>query len=213
MDGPWRCRAFALARSSYGTSRRRVSGGSARAYYVGVQTGARVAEGQVRAVCVLPRGTEEGTTLNLEGREFEALANRPVTFTLYSSTTGHDAHGDVVTLNVDEVHRHAPLITTLRYGKKSRQVELAVRLTMSFTEVGTLELWCESINSDHRWRLQFQLRGAQPELEHEEDESTTEEAQTVISEEALAQAESMIRAVFGRPREAVEDETVTPQNL
>src|SRR5215831_8580390 len=209
--------AVAIGAAYYGHVRKsgglRVSGGSARAYYVGVQTGERVAEGQVRAVCVLPRGTEEGTTLNLEGREFEALANRPVTFTLYSSTTGHDAHGDVVTLNVDEVHRHAPLITTLRYGKKSRQVELAVRLTMSFTEVGTLELWCESINSDHRWRLQFQLRGAQPEIEHDEDESTTEEAQTVIPEEALAQAESLIRAVFGRPRGAVEDETVTPQNL
>ena len=73
----------------------RVSGGSARAYYVGVQTGARVADGQVRAVCVLPRGTEEGTTLSLEGREFTTLANRPVTFTLYSSTMGHDAHGVV----------------------------------------------------------------------------------------------------------------------
>src|SRR5215813_4694238 len=136
--------AVAVGAAYYGHVRKsgglRVSGGSARAYYVGVQTGARVADGKVRAVCVLPRGTEEGTTLNLEGREFAALANRPVTFTLYSSTTGHDAHGAVVTLDEDEVHCHAPLITTLRYGKKSRQVELEVRLIMSFTEVGTLEL-------------------------------------------------------------------------
>ncbi|MGH9754838.1 MAG: Hsp70 family protein, partial [Blastocatellia bacterium] len=113
--------AVAVGAAYYGYVRKagglRVGGGGARAYYVGVQTGARVAEGQVRAVCVLPRGTEEGTTLNLEGREFVALANRPVTFTLYSSTTGHDAHGAIVTLNEDEVHRHAPLITTLRYGK------------------------------------------------------------------------------------------------
>jgi molecular chaperone DnaK (HSP70) len=213
--------AVALGAAYYGHVRKsgglRVSGGCARAYYVGVQTEARVADGRVRAVCVLPRGTEEGTTLNLEGREFAALANRPVTFTLYSSTTGRDAHGAVVTLNEDEVHRHAPLITTLRYGKKSRQVELAVRLTMSFTEVGTLELWCESLNSDHRWRLQFQLRGAQPELEYEEEESATEETQTVISEEAIARAESLIRAVFGGPRDALGlnegDEAVTPQNL
>jgi uncharacterized protein DUF3731/Hsp70 protein len=213
--------AVAIGAAYYGHVRKsgglRVSGGSARAYYVGVQTGERVAGGQVRAVCVLPRGTEEGTTLNLEGREFAALANRPVTFTLYSSTTGHDAHGAVVTLNEDEVHRHAPLITTLRYGKKSRQVDLAVRLTTSFTEVGTLELWCESLNSDHRWRLQFQLRGAQPEVEHEEEEPTTEESQTVISEEAVTEAERLIRAVFGASAEAPnlkeEDDTATPQNL
>jgi len=213
--------AVAVGAAYYGHVRKsgglRVSGGSARAYYVGVQTGARVAEGWVRAVCVLPRGTEEGTTLNLEGREFAALANRPVTFTLYSSTTGHDAHGAVVTLNEDEVHCHAPLITTLRYGKKSRQVELAAQLTMSFTEVGTLELWLKSLNSDHRWRLQFQLRGAQPEIEHEDEEAATEESQTIISEETLARAEGLIRAVFGAPAYAPklkeEDEAVTPQNL
>jgi molecular chaperone DnaK (HSP70) len=212
--------AVAVGAAYYGHVRKsgglRVSGGSARAYYVGVQTGARVADGQVRAVCVLPRGTEEGTTLNLEGREFATLANRPVTFTLYSSTMGHDAHGAVVTLNEDEIHRHAPLITTLRYGKKSRQVELAAQLTMSFTEVGTLELWLNSLNSDHRWRLQFQLRGAQAEIEHEEEEAAAEGSQTVISEEALAQAEDLIRAVFGGPVYALklkEDEAVTPQNL
>jgi hypothetical protein len=213
--------AVAVGAAYYGHVRKsgglRVSGGSARAYYIGVQTGARVADGQVRAVCVLPRGTEEGTTLNLEGREFATLANRPVTFTLYSSTMGHDAHGAVVTLNEDEVHRHAPLITTLRYGKKSRQVELAAQLTMSFTEVGTLELWLNSLNSDHRWRLQFQLRGAQAAIEHEEEEeAAAEESQTVISEEALALAEGLIRAVFGGPVDALklkEDEAVTPQNL
>src|SRR5215831_12655318 len=213
--------AVAVGAAYYGHVRKsgglRVSGGSARAYYVGVQTGARVADGLVRVVCVLPRGTEEGTTLNLEGREFAALANRPVTFTLYSSTTGHDAHGAVVTFNEDEVHRHAPLITTLRYGKKSRQVELDAQLTMNFTEVGTLELWLKSLNSDHRWRLQFQLRGARPEIEHEEEEAETEESQTVISEEALARAEGLIRAFFGAPAGATklkeEDEAVTPQNL
>jgi uncharacterized protein DUF3731/Hsp70 protein len=212
--------AVAVGAAYYGHVRNsgglRVSGGSARAYYVGVQTGARVADGQVRAVCVLPRGTEEGTTLNLEGREFATLANRPVTFTLYSSTMGHDAHGVVAPLNEDEVHRHAPLITTLRYGKKSRQVELAAQLTMSFTEVGTLELWLNSLNSDHRWRLQFQLRGAQAAIEHEEEEAAAEESQTVISEEALALAEGLIRAVFGGPVDVPklkEDEAVTPQNL
>ncbi len=212
--------AVAMGAAYYGHVRKagglRISGGSARAYYIGVQTGAKLGEGQAQAVCVLPRGTEEGTTLDLEGREFVALANRPVTFTLYSATTGHDAHGDVVTLDEDDVHRLAPLITTLRYGKKSRQVELAVRLTVSFTEVGTLELWLKSLNSDHRWRLQFQLRGAEAAPEPEEESTTEEgmeETQTVISDEALEHAERLIRAVFGGPRDAIEGETVTPEIL
>jgi DNA-K related protein/Hsp70 protein len=208
--------AVAVGAAYYGHVRRvgglRISGGSPRAYFITVQTGSRLPEGRVQAVCVLPRGTEEGTTLDLTGRNFMALANRPVSFTLYSTTTGHDAHGDVVTLHEDRVHRHAPLITTLRYGKKSREVELAVRLSMTFTEVGTLELWCESIKTEHRWRLQFQLRGAEPEFETEE-EPAAGETQTVISDEALAQAEGLIRAVFGRPHEVIEGEQVTPESL
>jgi len=50
------------------------------------------------------------------------------------------------------------LVTLLRYGKKLLQKELTVRLSVNFTEVGTLELWCESVSSPHRWRLQFELR-------------------------------------------------------
>jgi molecular chaperone DnaK (HSP70) len=208
--------AVALGAAYYGHVRKsgglRISGGSARAYYVGVQAGSPVAEGRVQAVCILPRGTEEGTTLDLEGREFMALANRPVTFTLYSSTIGHDAHGDVVTLDEDEAHRHAPLITTLRFGKKSKQVELAVRLRTNFTEVGTLELWCESLKTEHQWRLQFQLRGGEPEFDTE-DEPAAEETQTVISEESVDEAERVIRAAFGAQRGTIEGEAVTPEAL
>ncbi|MBO0797246.1 MAG: molecular chaperone DnaK, partial [Blastocatellia bacterium] len=207
--------AVALGAAYYGHVRisggLRISGGSARAYYVGVQTGAQIAAGQMQAVCVLPRGTEEGTTLDLEGREFLALANRPVSFTLYSSTVGHNKQGEVVTLNEDEVHRHAPLITTLRYGRKTRQVELAVHLITKFTELGTLELWCESLKSEHRWRLQFQLRGPEPLEPEVEDEPAAGETQTVISEESLDRAAGLIRAVFDRQRET--GEAVTPERL
>jgi len=207
--------AVAVGAAYYGQVRRgggvRVSGGSARAYYVGVQAGAPAKEGQVRAVCVLPRGTEEGTTLDLAGREFTVLANRAVTFALYSSTTRHDAHGDVVTLSEDEVHRHAPLVTVLRYGKRSRQVELEAGLSASFTEVGTLELWCRSRKTDHQWRLQFQLRGSEPEVEPEPE--SPDEPQTVIPEEGTAQAARLARAVFGGPRDQIAGESVAPESL
>ncbi|MBI3949448.1 MAG: Hsp70 family protein [Acidobacteria bacterium] len=207
--------AVAIGAAYYGHVRRegglRVSAGTARVYYIGVQTEARLADHQVQAVCIMPRGTEEGTTLELTNREFTVLTNRPVSFTLYSSTTRHDAHGDVVTLDETEVHRHAPLITVLRYGKKSRQIELDVHLTITFTGVGTLELWCESKKTQHRWRLQFQLRGAEPQIETAEPEP--EETQTVISEDSLESAERLIRTVFGGPRDAIEGETITPEAL
>lgn len=196
--------AVAIGAAYYGQVRRsgglRISGGSPRAYYIAVQS-----EGnRVQAVCIMPRGTEEGTSLELPAREFTVLTNRPVSFTLYSSTTRHDQHGDVVSLDEPEAHRHAPLITVLRYGKKSREAELTVRLRVNFTEVGTLELWCESIKTDHRWRLGFQLREA--EAQNEAIESPTEEMETVIADEAIESATQLIRSVF-------DDEQATPESL
>jgi len=149
--------AVAIGAAYYGCVRRgaglRVKAGSARTYYIGMRS-----DHGIKAVCILPSGTNEGTTLPLVDREFSVLTNRPVSFHLYSSTILHDAHGVIADIDPEEVHRHAPLVTLLRYGKKLQQMELAVRLSVSFTEVGTLELWCESVSSPHRWRLQFELR-------------------------------------------------------
>jgi DNA-K related protein/Hsp70 protein len=207
--------AVAIGAAYYAEVRRaggvRISGGSPRAYYVAVQASAPVEGRRVQAVCVMPRGTEEGTSLELAERAFTVLTNRPVSFTLYSSTTRHDQHGDVVALDEAEAHRHAPLITVLRYGKKSREAELTVRLRINFTEVGTLELWCESLKTDHRWRLGFQLRGAA--AEDEEIEPAAEEAETVIADEAIETAAQLIRAVFGGERHHATLEPATPDAL
>jgi molecular chaperone DnaK (HSP70) len=207
--------AVAIGAAYYAQVRRagglRISGGSPRAYYIAVQASAQTESNRLQAVCIMPRGTEEGTSLELADREFTVLTNRPVSFTLYSSTTRHDQHGDVVTLDETEAHRHAPLITVLRYGKKSRQAELTVRLRVNFTEVGTLELWCESLKTEHRWRLGFQLRGA--EAPDEEVETATEETETVIADEAIEAAAGWIRAVFGSERNVIAGEPATPESL
>jgi hypothetical protein len=155
--------AVARGAAYYGRVRRgigaRVKVGSARTYYIGLPSEDGSA---LQGICVLPAGAEEGTPRPLLAREFTVLANRPVSFTLYSSRTRHDAHGEVATLDAADIHRHAPLVSLLRYGKKMRELYLKIRLRASFTEVGTLELWCESQETGHRWRLQFELRGDEP---------------------------------------------------
>ena len=90
--------AVAIGAAYYGRVRRgtglRVKAGSARTYYIGMRS-----EHGIKAVCVLPSGTNEGTTLPLLDREFSVLANRPVSFHLYSSTVRHDAHGAIADLD------------------------------------------------------------------------------------------------------------------
>ncbi len=192
--------AVALGAAYYGRVRRgtglRVKAGSARSYYIAMRS-----EDGGQAVCVLPAGADEGTTLSLSGREFAALANRPVSFNLYSSTVRHDAHGDLADLDPVQMHRHAPLVTLLRYGKKLQELELAVRLAVSFTEVGTLELWCESLNSPHRWRLQFELRGQADQSQGGKPEATptgriTQPPASPVLEPALQSATRLVQATF-----------------
>jgi len=195
--------AVALGAAYYGRVRRggglRIRAGSPRTYYIGVQSAG--ASGHApQAVCVLPAGIQEGTTLPLENREFAVLTNRPVSFTLYSSTTRHDEHGEVAVLDAEQIHRHAPLVTLLRYGKKSRQIELGVQLSASFTEVGTLELWCESLKTQHRWRLQFELRGNEGQLPEAAPEPSA--APPSVAEESLDAAGNIMREVFGSAHDA-----------
>ena len=156
--------AVARGAAYYGRVRRgtglRIRADNARTYYIGLRS-----DDSLQGICVLPVGVEEGTTLPLLNREFSVLANRQVSFTLYSSRTRHDAHGEVAALDESDVHRHPPLVTLLRYGKKMRDVYLTVGLRASFTEVGTLELWCESRDTPHRWRLQFELRGEEADAQ------------------------------------------------
>ena len=173
-----------------------IRAGSARAYYVGVA--ARDTPGPT-AVCVLPRGTQEGTRVQLE-RDFTVVTNQPAAFTLYSSTDRSDAIGELVTFErAEEVQKHAPLTTALRYGKRSRREPLAVRLTTVFTETGTLELWCESRTTEHRWRLAFNLRPfeADPLAEAVEQPDAAAQTGVVIADEAVAGACDLIRGVFG----------------
>ena len=195
--------AVARGAAYYGRVRRgtglRIRAGSARTYYIGWRS-----DDGLQGICVLPAGVEEGATLPLLNREFSVLANRPVSFTLYSSRTRHDAHGEVARLDeADEanVHRHAPLVTLLRYGKKMRELYLIVRLRASFTEVGTLELWCESRDTPHRWRLQFELRGEEAQAQQLDTAKPqpvpARSSDITTSDATVDSAEQLIRSVFG----------------
>ena len=204
--------AVARGATYYGQLRRgsgvRIQAGNARTYYIGFGS-----EHGLQGICVLPAGVEEGTTLPLLNREFTVLANRPVSFTLYSSRTRHDAHGQVATLDEASVHRHPPLVSLLRYGKR-RDVHLAIRLRASFTEVGTLELWCESRDTPHRWRLQFELRGEEAQAQQFDSAKTqpvpARASGGTTSEANFESAAQLIKNVFGG---SVPDAPLTPEGL
>jgi molecular chaperone DnaK (HSP70) len=204
--------AVARGAAYYGRVRRgtglRIRAGNARSYYIGLRS-----DQGLQGICVLPAGVEEGTTLPLVDREFTVLANRPVSFTLYSSRTRHDAHGEVAALDEASVHRHPPLVTLLRYGKK-RDVYLTIRLRACFTEVGTLELWCESRETPHRWRLQFELRGGETHVQQPDTVKPqpvpTRSPNVTTSDANVESAARLIKNIFGG---LPHDASLTPEAL
>ena len=147
-------RAVARGAAYYGLVRKgmglRIGGGAARAFYVGVGGG--------QALCLIPRGFEEGESITLEQSSFSLLLGKPVQVQLYSTTADRvDGAGDVITLT-DEF-QPLPPIHTLLTSAASKTPEVSVHLAATLTEIGTLELYCVSNVSDERWRLEFELRG------------------------------------------------------
>jgi actin-like ATPase involved in cell morphogenesis len=166
-----------------------VRGGLPRAYFIGLGGDGD----QLRTLCLVPRGSEEGSTVEIDPGSLQLVANRPVSFRLYSSRTRtEDRPGDVVEFprqpQDGEPHLHAPLNAVLRFGKAGERL-VPVKLGAKLTEVGTLEIWADSKESEHRWRLQFELRKAAKE-------QAVVRPGAVISDEALVVAEILIPAAF-----------------
>jgi molecular chaperone DnaK (HSP70) len=166
-----------------------VRGGLPRTYYIGIGE----KPGKVATVCLVPRGAEEGAVLEVDDERLQLVANRPVSFRLYSSLTRtDDAPGSVVEFDAadPDLHMHAPLNAVIRFGRKAGERLIPVKLGARLTEIGTLESWADSKVSDNRWRLQFELRKAAAEAPVER------RAAAVVSEEALNGSLELIRAVF-----------------
>ena len=171
-----------------------VRGGLPRSYYIGIGDAAGE---DVPAVCLVPRGTEEGSRLEVDRGDLRLMTNKPVSFRLYSSLTrADDVAGEAVTLNSSEVHHHAPLEAVIRYGKPGEKL-IPVKLGAYLTEVGTLETWCDSKVSENRWRLEFQLRKAAV--------AQAARPSAVVSEEHLTAACGLVAQFFSLSGSAPEE--------
>ncbi len=201
--------AVAIGAASYGLSRLfkgpRVGAGSPRTYFVevAVSPGEEADTQRRKAVCIVPRSAEEGLESVLHKPAFEVLANQPVEFNVFSSSTRlGDKVGDIATLAEDEITVLPPIHTVLRYGKKSDAKPIPVLLSVYLTEIGTLELWCKAQNSPHRWQLQFDVRLGENQGEISTASSETLDAGTIES------ATDKIHDVFDEERGANPDNLV-----
>jgi molecular chaperone DnaK (HSP70) len=160
--------AVARGAAYYGKARRglgtTIGGGLPRTYYLEIEI--KTADGQMaqKALTLLARGSEEGTSFQSE-QIFLLRPNTPIAFHLMTSHVRlHDQPGSLISIEEQDMQRLPPIQTILRFGRKQvnadKQDLVPVNLGIRLTAIGTLEIWLESKKTDHKWNLEFQLRSA-----------------------------------------------------
>jgi hypothetical protein len=140
----------------------RIRGGTARSYYVAIESSMPAIPGMeppIQALCVAPFGMEEGSEIELPNQEFGLVVGEPVQFRFFgSSVRRQDQIGDLLDFwGADELLELNEIQATLSpEGRQSGDV-VQVRLHAMATESGTLELQAVA-NDGQRWKVEFDVR-------------------------------------------------------
>jgi len=148
---------YGLARAGRGV---RIRGGVPRTYYVGVESSLPAVPGMrvpVKALTVAPFGMEEGSSLDLRGREFGLIVGEPAEFRFFQSAVRkNDSPGAMLDDVGGELEELSPVEVTLDAAGQAGEF-VPVTLESVVTETGMLQLW--SVARDgRRWKLEFNVR-------------------------------------------------------
>jgi hypothetical protein len=160
--------AYALVRRGKGL---RIRGGTARAYYVGIEGAVPAVPGiepPVTALCVAPFGMEEGTEAALpshDALQLGVVVGEPVRFRFFGSTVRRaDRAGDALEdWRGDELDELPPIEVTLPAEGRREGDVVPVRLRSRVTEVGMLLIEAEPVRPlqpDERWRVELSVRSS-----------------------------------------------------
>ncbi|MES2075509.1 MAG: Hsp70 family protein [Pseudomonadota bacterium] len=142
----------------------RIRGGTARSYYVAVESAMPAIPGMeppIQALCVAPFGMEEGGEMELPAQEFGLVVGEPVHFRFFgSSVRRQDQIGDLLDFwQADELIELNEIQATLSpEGRQSGDV-VQVKLHALATDSGTLELLAVA-KEGQRWKVEFDVRGS-----------------------------------------------------
>ena len=161
--------SVALGAAHYGIVRQgkglRIRGGTARAYYVGIESAAPAVPGiepPMTALCVAPFGMEEGSESKLPDVELGVVVGESVRFRFFGSTTRReDNAGAAFEVGAVELDELPPIEVTLPAEGRTLGDVVPVRLAASVTEVGTLlfeAIPVEPRKADERWKIELSVR-------------------------------------------------------
>ena len=151
---------YGYVRSGHGV---RIRGGTAMAYYIGVESAMPAVPGfepPLQAVCVAPFGLEEGTRAELPQAEFGLVVGEPVRFRFFGSSVRRDDRaGEVLDRWTHEELLELQEIEALLPAEGHAPGEIiTVQLQAGVTEVGTLELEAVERGDGQRWKVELDTR-------------------------------------------------------
>ncbi len=170
----------------------RIGGGAARNYWLVLHGKPGT---QPQGLCLLPRGTQEGTRITLTGRRFALKLGQAVRFSLVANSQSHldSKAGQLIALDGDGWVSLPPLATVLQAPENSQRTSIEVQLQTCLTEVGTLEVRCIAADdANQQWMLPFDLR-AQAAGDATQDSGDNEPQGQAQLSAAIAQ----IERIFG----------------
>ena len=144
----------------------RIRGGTARAYYVAVESAMPAIPGMeppLQALCIAPFGIEEGTEAELPMQEFGLVVGEPVRFRFFgSSVRRQDQVGTLLDYWApDELQELEEIEASLpAEGRRPGEI-VAVWLQARVTETGTLELEALPVGGSEHWKVEFDVRGSE----------------------------------------------------
>jgi molecular chaperone DnaK (HSP70) len=160
--------AVAKGAALYGRNRAtgqgiRIKAGTARSYYIGIESSAPAIPGfrpPIKALCVVPQGMEEGTELLIDEREFGLITGIPADFRFFASEVrSGDAPGAIIANPERELEETGMIEVTLPPIENFPEGQaIPVIINPIVTELGNLELWMKHTGSDRRWKVEYQVR-------------------------------------------------------
>jgi Hsp70 protein len=141
----------------------RIRGGTAQAYYVGVESALPAVPGiapPVQALCVAPFGMEEGSAADLPPQEFGLVVGEAVRFRFFGSSVRRQ---DPVGTRLDhwdagELQELGEIELTLPADGRTPGEIVPVKLRAAVSEAGTLRLEAIPREDAERWQVEFDVR-------------------------------------------------------
>lgn len=144
----------------------KIYGGSSHAFYIGIETPMPAIPGfrpPIEALCIAPQGMEYGKLLSYRQEIFSLVVGEPVQFHFFRANNRVQDKAGTVIHNWEQLGLvEVGILTITLSAQNYRRGEIVpVYISVMHTEIGTLELFANAIETDEQWKISLETKASQ----------------------------------------------------